>query len=65
MNVKTTFLNEDLKDDVYMTQPKSFINNSHNTCKLKILFMGCDRSLIDDILFTMLLLHYLLKNLVN
>jgi hypothetical protein len=35
MDVKTTFLNEDLKDEVYMTQPKGFINNNSNTCKLK------------------------------
>jgi hypothetical protein len=35
MDVKTTFLNEDLKDEVYMTQPKGFINNSQNACKLK------------------------------
>jgi len=25
MDAKTTFLNEDLKDEVYMTQPKRFI----------------------------------------
>jgi hypothetical protein len=35
IDVKTTFLNEDLKDEVYMIQPKGFINNSQNTCKLK------------------------------
>jgi hypothetical protein len=34
MDVKTTFLNIDLKDEVYMTQSKGFINNSQNTCKL-------------------------------
>lgn len=28
MDVKTTFLNGDLKDEVYMTQPKGFINNN-------------------------------------
>jgi hypothetical protein len=33
MDVKTTFLNGDLKDEVYMTQPKGFINNSQNACK--------------------------------
>jgi hypothetical protein len=35
MDVKTTFLNGDLKNEVYMRQPKGFINSSHNTCKLK------------------------------
>jgi hypothetical protein len=33
MDVKTTFLNGDLKDEVHMTQPKYFINNSQNACK--------------------------------
>jgi hypothetical protein len=35
IDVKTTFLNRDLKDEVYMIQPKGFINNSQNACKLK------------------------------
>jgi hypothetical protein len=35
MDVKTTFQNKDLKDEVYITQPKGFINNSQNACKLK------------------------------
>jgi len=35
MDVKTTFLNGDLKYEVYMTQPKVFINNSQNACKSK------------------------------
>jgi hypothetical protein len=35
MDVKTTFLNKDLKDEVYITQPKGFINNSQNVCNSK------------------------------
>jgi hypothetical protein len=34
MDVKTTFLNWDLKDEVYMRQPKGFIGNSQNACKI-------------------------------
>jgi len=47
-----------------MKQPKCFINNSQNACKLKNSIYGCDRSLIGGILFTRLLLHYLLKTLL-
>lgn len=32
MDVKTTFLNEDLKDEVYVRQPKGFINKNQNAC---------------------------------
>jgi hypothetical protein len=48
MDVKTTFLNVDLKDEVYITQPKGFINNSQNACKLKnsILCAVTDLSLV-------------------
>ena len=37
MDVKTVFLNENLEDDVYMTQPKGFINpkNARKVCKLE------------------------------
>jgi hypothetical protein len=35
MNAKTTFLNKDLKDEVYRKQSKGFINNSQKACKLK------------------------------
>jgi hypothetical protein len=35
VDAKTTFLNGDLKDGVYMKQSKGFINNSHKACKLK------------------------------
>jgi hypothetical protein len=46
-----------------MKQSKCFINNSQKACKLNN-FMGCDKSLIGDILFTRLLLHCLLKTLL-
>jgi hypothetical protein len=32
MDAKTTFLNEDLKDEVYMKQSKGFINNRQKAC---------------------------------
>jgi hypothetical protein len=35
VDAKTTFLNRDLKDEVYMKQSKGFINNSQEACKLK------------------------------
>jgi len=36
MNVKTTFLNGDLKEDVYISQPKGFVvkGQEHKVCKL-------------------------------
>jgi hypothetical protein len=40
MDVKTNLLNGDLKDKVYMTQPKGFINNSQNACKSKNFIYG-------------------------
>jgi hypothetical protein len=58
IDVKTTFLNEDFKDEVYTRQPKGFINNNQNACKLK------KKNLFGGILFTRLLLHFLLKTLL-
>jgi hypothetical protein len=34
MDVKTTFLNKDLEEKVYMTQYKCFDDNSEKACKL-------------------------------
>jgi hypothetical protein len=34
MDLKTNFLNRDLKYEVYMRQPKGFMDNSQNACKL-------------------------------
>lgn len=35
MDVKTTFLNGDLGEEVYMTQHKCFDDNSKKVCKLR------------------------------
>ena len=34
MDVKTTFLNGELKEEIYMDQPKSFVIQGHKVCKL-------------------------------
>jgi hypothetical protein len=35
MNVKTAFLNGNLKEEVYMTQPEGFGNNNKKACQLR------------------------------
>ena len=41
IDVKTTFLNDYLKEEVYMSQPEGFISKerANQVCKLKKLFM--------------------------
>ena len=41
MDVKTTFLNENLKKEIYMTQPEEFISSkrANQVCQLNRLFM--------------------------
>jgi hypothetical protein len=42
LDVKSTFLNGDLKEEVYLTQPEGFVENGqeHLVCKLKKAFYG-------------------------
>ena len=42
MDVKTTFLNGNLEEEIYMIQPKGFIakNQEHMVCKLKMSIYG-------------------------
>ena len=42
MNVRTTFLNEDLVEDVYMSQPIGFeeVGKDHMVCKLQKFIYG-------------------------
>ena len=42
MNVKTTFLNGNLLEDVYMTQPEGFVDPKYpnRVCKLQISIYG-------------------------
>jgi hypothetical protein len=54
MDVKTTLLNWDLKDEVYMRQPKGFIANSQNTCKI-------NKSILGDPFFFFFLIFILYK----
>jgi Reverse transcriptase (RNA-dependent DNA polymerase) len=46
MNVKTAFLNGDLEEDVYMTQPMGFeyANNASKICKLKKSIYGLEQA---------------------
>ena len=42
MDVKTTFLNGDIKEDIYMEQPEGFISNGNEqkVCKLQRFIYG-------------------------
>ena len=46
IDVKTTFLNGDLEEDVYMKQPEGFSSNDgeHLVCKLKKSIYGLKQS---------------------
>lgn len=46
MDVKTAFLNEDLKEEIYVHQPLGFevMGQKHNTC-----YMGSNKHLVHDI----------------
>jgi hypothetical protein len=46
MDVKTTFLNENLEEDIYMIQPKGFVdpNNVGKIYKLKKSIYGLKQS---------------------
>jgi Reverse transcriptase (RNA-dependent DNA polymerase) len=46
MDVKTAFLNEDLEEDMYITQPMSFKdpNNASKVCKLKRSIYGLNKA---------------------
>jgi len=40
MDVKTTFLNDDLEEEIYMKQLEGFYNNTQKTCKLNKYIFG-------------------------
>jgi hypothetical protein len=46
MDMKTTFLNGDLKQNVYMSQPKGFVVNDkkHKVCKIIKYFYGLNQA---------------------
>ena len=53
MDVKTTFLNGDLEEEVYMKQPEgfSYSNGEHLVCKLKKSIYGmASKKLIQDLI---------------
>ena len=50
MDVKTTFLNRDLDEEIYMEQPEGFIvkGQEHKVCKLVNLYMALSKLLNND-----------------
>jgi len=46
MDVKTTFLNGNLEEDMYMIQPEGFVdpNNARKICKLKKFMYGLKKA---------------------
>jgi hypothetical protein len=61
MDVKTTFLNGDLEEEVYMKQPEGFNDDSQKACKLRKSIYGLKQASVNGISnFTKLLLHMVL-----
>ena len=47
MDVKSDFIHGDIKEDIYMQQPKGFVTNSFLVCRLKKSLYGlCSQSLV-------------------
>ena len=51
MDVKTTFINRDLDEEVYMEQPEGFVQpwDEHKVCKLVKSLCGLKQAHIDGI----------------
>jgi hypothetical protein len=65
MDAKTTFLNEDLKDEVYMKQSKGFINNSQKNLQIKEFYLWTVIDLSLVIYFYKVNVLLFIENLVN
>ena len=62
MDVKMTFLNADLEEEVYMKQPEgfSFSDGEHLVCKLKKSIYGIEKSLL-SVVFKIPWLHLFIQ----
>ena len=64
MDVKTTFLNGDIDETIYMVQPKNFVSGDAKkmVCKLKKSIYGLSKHLVKGITnFTKLSSHSVLR----